>query len=70
MVSKIARRSLLESNVNTGVYLSVLQYERLKTMAAADSRSASNFIGLLIDEAWNRYLAQKEDSPLPVKEPA
>jgi hypothetical protein len=53
----------LSDKKNTGVYLSILQYERVQTMAHADGRSVSSFIGRLIDQAWDRYLAEKETSP-------
>jgi hypothetical protein len=46
--------------LKTSVYLSNLQHERLQTMAQADSRSASNLVQQLIDEAWQDYLAKTE----------
>ncbi len=58
-----------DARINTGVYLSVQRHERLQVMARADDRSMSNFISQLIDQAWDRYLAEKEASPLSQSEP-
>jgi hypothetical protein len=53
----------LNEKVNTGVYLTIDQYDRLQAMAKADNRSASNFIGQLIDREWARYMEEKKASP-------
>jgi hypothetical protein len=58
----------LSDKIGTGVYLTVLQHERLHAMAKALDRSASWLVSKWIDEAWVRYLAEKEDSPTEKQE--